>query len=216
MTDKKKSKVQEPVHEEALHSTEQTKKTGEQDSISTLDILWEHAFRELDQWAKRADFRDDVLVKEAMYFADGIKRNQENIISVKERFNNEIAKWERTAREEFLMSTTALQHLFPKRSYEEVNQQIDQIKSRTSSILGSSLQIVTNNQMMDQYLQMIDKYIAFRKKGRKQYIESIKQAATVISANQKRFVDFFSGQIKGLMFPLNNFMETVEEEDIKS
>jgi hypothetical protein len=55
------------------------------------------------------------------------------------------------------MSTTVLQHIFPKRSYEDINQQIDQIQKRTASILSTPLQMVMNNQMMDQYLDMIEK-----------------------------------------------------------
>ena len=176
-----------------------------------MDILWQHAFRELDQWAKHADFRDEVFLKEAKYFAESIKRNQENIKSVREQFGKEFANWERTAREELLMSTTALQHLFPKVSYEDINQQIDQIQNRTASILNSPLQMVTNNQLMEQYLNMIDQYIVLRKNGRKQYIKTLKQAATLIYESQKGFVSLFTGQIKSIIFPLNKYMEKTEE-----
>ena len=182
-----------------------------QEPFSSLDILWKHAFRELDQWAKHADFRDDVFLKEAICFAESIKRNQENIKSVREQFGKEFANWERTAREELLMSTTALQHLFPKVSYEDINQQIDQIQSRTASILNSPLQMVTNNQLMEQYLNMIDQYIVLRKNGRKQYIKTLKQAATLIYESQKGFVSLFTGQIKSIIFPLNKYMEKTEE-----
>lgn len=179
--------------------------------ISSLDILWNHAFRELDQWAKKADFRDAVFLKEAMYFAESIKRNQANIKSVREQFNKEFENWERTAREEFLMSTTVLQHIFPKKSYEEINQQIDQIQNRTASILGTPLQMVVNNQMMEKYLEMIDQYIALRKNGREQYIKTLKQAASLIYESQKGFVNLFSGQLKTYMFPLNKYLENAEE-----
>ena len=214
MTEKKKSEVQETILKEETRQTtgqERTEKEGEQESISALDILWHHAFRELDQWAKHADFRDEVFLKEAKYFAESIKRNQENIKSVREQFGKEFANWERTAREELLMSTTALQHLFPKVSYEDINQQIDQIQNRTASILNSPLQMVTNNQLMEQYLNMIDRYIILRKNGRKQYIKTLKQAATLIYESQKGFVSLFTGQIKSIIFPLNKYMEKTEE-----
>ncbi|MDR7076527.1 hypothetical protein J2Y03_001530 [Neobacillus niacini] len=214
MTEKKKSEVQETILREETRQTtgqERNEKEGEQESISALDIFWHHAFRELDQWAKHADFRDEVFLKEAKYFAESIKRNQENIKSVREQFGKEFANWERTAREELLMSTTALQHLFPKVSYEDINQQIDQIQNRTASILNSPLQMVTNNQLMEQYLNMIDRYIILRKNGRKQYIKTLKQAATLIYESQKGFVSLFTGQIKSIIFPLNKYLEKTEE-----
>jgi hypothetical protein len=182
-----------------------------QEQYSSLDILWNHAFRELDQWAKKADFRDDVFLKEAMYFAESIKRNQENIKSVREQFNKEFGNWERTAREEFLMSTTVLQHIFPKKSYEDINQQIDQIQSRTASILNAPLQKVVNNQIMDQYLQMVEQYISLRKNARIQYIKTLKQAASLIYESQKGFVSLLTGQLKTVIFPLNKYMEQAEE-----
>jgi hypothetical protein len=199
------SKVQEPTHEE------EAQQAGVQEQASTLDILWQHAFSEFDQWAKHADFRDDVFLKEAMYFAESLKRNQENLTSVREQFSREFANWERTAREEILMSTTALQHIFPKRSYEEINQQIDKIQSRTTAILRTPLQMAVSNQLMEQYLQMINQYISLRKNGRKQYIKTLKQAATLLYESQKGFVNLFSGQLKAFMFPLNKYMEKAEE-----
>ncbi|MFS0778885.1 hypothetical protein ABC255_23100 [Neobacillus sp. 3P2-tot-E-2] len=183
----------------------------EQEQFSSLDILWKHAFSEIDQWAKHADFRDDVFLKEAMCFAESIQRNQDNIKSVREQFNKEFVNWERTAREEFLMSTTVLLHIFPKRSYEDINEQIDQIQKRTASILSTPLQMVVNNQMMDQYFDMIEKYIAVRKKGRKQYIKTLKQAVSLIYESQKGFVGLLTGQLKSFMFPLNKYMEKAEE-----
>lgn len=189
----------------------ETTESKEQEQFSSLDILWKHAFSEIDQWAKQADFRDDVFLKEAMCFAESIQRNQDNIKSVREQFNKEFVNWEVTAREEFLMSTTVLQHIFPKRSYEDINKQIDQIQKGTASILSTPLQMVVNNQMMDQYFDMIEKYIAVRKKGRKQYIKTLKQAASLIYESQKGFVGLLTGQLKSFMFPLNKYMEEAEE-----
>jgi hypothetical protein len=109
------------------------------------------------------------------------------------------------------MSTTALQHLFPKRSYEDINQQIDQIQKRTVNILRTPLQFMGSNQLMDQYLQMIEQYIELRKNGRKQYINTIKQAANLVYESQKGFVNLLTGQFKSFMFPLNKYMEKAEE-----
>lgn len=200
--------VENDITEVELPETTESK---EQEQFSSLDILWRHAFSELDQWAKHADFRDEMFLKGAMCFAESIKRNQANIKSVSEQFNKEFVNWEVTAREELLMSTTVIQHIFPKRSYEDINQQIDQIQKRTASILSAPLQMVVNNQMIEQYFDMIEQYIAVRKNGRKLYIKTLKQAAGLIYESQKGFVDLLTGQLKSFMFPLNKYMEKAEE-----
>lgn len=182
-----------------------------QEQQSSLDILWSHTFRELDHWARQADYRDEVFLKEVMYFADTIKRNQGNISAVSDQFYKEFAQWEKNAIEEFLMSTTTMQHFFPIRSYEEMNHHIDQIQQKTISILTTPCQFITNNQIAEQFLNRIEKYIALRKKGRNQYIKTIKQAGNLIFESQRGFVDLYGGQIKAFMFPLNKYLEKIEE-----
>lgn len=209
--------IKETEGQELLLESMERKQVLEEESVqkqfSTLDILWNHGFRELDQWVEHADFRDEVFLKEAMHFADSIRRNQENIKSAREQFSNEFSNWERTAREELLMSTTVFQHIFQKKSYKEINQQIDQIQTRTASILSKPMKIVENNQMMEKYLEIINQYISLRKNSRKQYIKTLKQAASLIYESQKGFVNLFTGQLRTFLFPLNKYME--KEEKIK-
>ncbi|MBV7503995.1 hypothetical protein KW850_01775 [Bacillus sp. sid0103] len=202
---------EEPVRGTNKETEQVTVSDGSDTQFSSLDMLWHNAFRELDGWAKRANFLDEIFLKEAVNFADSIKKKQDNMKEIFEKFNKELTEWERTAREEFLMSTTSLQHFFPLKSYEEINAQIDQIQKRTMSILSKPCQVITQNQAMDKYLEMIEQYIALRKKGRMQYIKTVKQAGNLIYENQKGFVNLFAGQIKTLMFPLNKYMVKEEE-----
>lgn len=190
---------------------EQPVEKEDMEQLSSLDVLWQHAFGEIDEWAKHAEFRDEVFLKEAKHFAESIKRNQGNVKDIAERFNKEFAEWERTAREEFLMSTTSLQHFFPIRSYEDINAQIDQIQKKTMSILSAPCQTLNNYLTMEKYLEMIDQYIALRKKGRMQYIKTVKQAGNIIYESQRGFVNLFARQIKSVMFPLNKYLEKTEE-----
>ncbi|WHY87845.1 hypothetical protein QNH39_08445 [Neobacillus novalis] len=182
-----------------------------EEQLTSLDILWVHVFGELDQWAKHSDYRDEVFLNEAKSFAESVKRNQGNMKEIAEQFNKEFAEWERTAREEFLMSTTSLQHFFPIKSYEEINAQIDHIQKKTMSILTAPCQTISKNLTMDKYLEIIDQYIALRKKSRLQYIKTVKQAGNLVYENQKGFVNLFARQIKTLMFPLNKYLEKAEE-----
>lgn len=204
-------KEQEPIPETINKEAEQIREKEVSDAqLSSLDILWTNVFHELDEWAKRADFRDEIFLKEAMFFADNIQRNQENIKEMAEKFNKEFTKWERIAREEFMMSTTSLQHFFPLRSYEEINAKIDQLQKRTTSILSTPCQVISKNQAMDKFLETIEQYVVLRKKGRKQYIMAIKQVGNLIYENQKGFVNLFAQQIKPMMFPFNKYLEKEE------
>lgn len=204
-------KEQEPILEIINKEAEQIReKEVSAAQLSSLDILWRKAFQELDEWSKRSDFRDEVFLKEALFFAENIQRNQENIKEMAKRFDKEFTEWERTAREEFLMSTTSLQHFFPLKSYEEINAQIDQLQKRTISILSTPCQVISKNQSIDKYLETIEQYVVLRKKIRKQYIKGVKQVGNLIYENQKGFVSLFVRQIKPLMFPFNKYLEKEE------
>jgi hypothetical protein len=182
-----------------------------EEQLTSLDILWGHVFGELDQWGKHANYRDEIFLNEAKYFAESVKRNQGNMKEIAEQFNKEFAEWERTAREEFLMSTTSMQHFFPIKSYEEINAQIDHFQKKTMSILTAPCQTISKNLTIDKYLEIIDQYIALRKKSRLQYIKTVKQAGNLVYENQKGFVNLFARQINTLMFPLNKYLEKAEE-----
>src|SRR4051812_17287215 len=186
------------------------KEEGEQ-QLSSLDLLWRHAFRELDEWAKRANHRDAIFLKAAKQFAEGAERNQGNLIELAAQFYQEFSAWEKTAREEFLMSTTSLQHFFPLKSYEDINKQIDQVQEKTLTILTAPYQRLASTLSMDKYLEMIEQYIVLRNRGREQYIKAIKQAGNLIYESQKSFVNLFAKQIKTFMFPLNKYLEKSEE-----
>ena len=207
--------VQNEVNEDLISQKQNENIEETQEQVTSLDILWRQAFREVDEWAKYAEYRDEVFLKEAIHFVETIQRNQENIMEITEQFKHDFANWEKAARDELLMSTTPLQHFFPKISYEEINRQIDQIQNRTMSILSAPGQIIANAKGLEQYLSIIKQYIALRKAGRGQYIKTIKQAANVIYDCQKGFVDLFARQIKGFILPLNKYMDK-EEERTKS
>lgn len=180
-------------------------------SLSSLDLLGRYAIHELDEWAKCADHRDEVFFKELRRCSKSVQRNQGNIKAIVEQFTKELTEWEKIARDEFLMSTTTFQHFFPIRSYEEINAQIDQIQKRVLSLLNTPCQTMANCQAIEKYLEMIGQYIDLRKKGRLQYINTLKQAGNLLYEFQKGFVNLCTKQFKELIFPLNKYMEKTEE-----
>ncbi|MGG3467393.1 hypothetical protein ABES02_07780 [Neobacillus pocheonensis] len=193
-------------------STEEiTVDVNNESSLSSLDLLWRYAFDELDEWAKCTDHRDEVFLNEVRRFAESIQRNQENKKAIAEQLTKEFTEWEKSARDELLMSTTTLQHFFPIRSYEEINAQIDQIQKTVLSLLSTPCQTIANYQQIEKYPEMFEQYINLRKKGRLQYIKMVKHAGNPLYEYQKGFVNLLATQFKDLIFPLNKYMEKTEE-----
>lgn len=207
----KPEKQSESVVVEQKEEAEKTISQENQEQLSSFDFLWRHAYGELDEWARRADLRDDVFLAGVKLFSESIERNQGNLKAIAEQFGREFAEWEKTAREEFLMSTTLLQHFFPKKSYEDLNEQIGAIQKRTMTILRTPCQSLSNRQLLDKYPELIEQYIAYRKKAREQYVKAVKQAGNIIYENQKGIINLFSRQMKNLVLPFNKYMEKQEE-----
>ncbi|MDR6124509.1 CHASE3 domain sensor protein [Bacillus sp. SLBN-46] len=217
ITRKKKQEVDETVEivDEPLLEEKQDEETivdGENEaSLSSLDLLWRYAFAELDEWAKCVDHRDEALLKEVRRFSEIVQRNQGSKKAIAEQFIKEFTEWEKTARDEFLMSTTTLQHFFPVQSYEEINAQMDQIQKTVLSLLSTPCRTIANYQSIEKNIEMMEHYIDLRKKGRVQYIKTIKQAGNPLYEYQKGFVNLFATKFKELIFPLNKYMENTEE-----
>lgn len=203
--------MEEPKVEELQDAPEAIYEEAEplikDEQLTSLEMLWKHALQELDAWAKRADYRDEIFLKAAKDFSERVSKNRDNIQEITVQFSKEMSEWERSAREEFLMSTTTLQHFFSVRSYEDINQMVDDFQSRAASLMNTPLRSVTSLDAMDKFIEMIEQYMSMRKNGRMQYIRSVKQTANVVYENQKVFVNLFSKQIKTLLFPFNKYME---------
>lgn len=195
---------------EEMEQKQETKTVGEEHiqlEVSGLDLLWRAAFRKMDEWAKRAEFEDEVFLKRAKLFADRVGRSQADIKEITDKFTKEFAQWEKTARDEFFMSTTSLAHFFPIKSFKEINEQLERIHQKTLSLLNRPCQFITNTEAADKYFAMIEQYISLRKKARSRYLTTLKQAGNLVYENQKGFVNLFSKQISTFVFPLNKYLE---------
>lgn len=184
---------------------------GQSEQASSYELLWKAAFTELDAWAERLNYRDEVFLNATSNYVDSVKRNQENIKALTEQFSKELREWEKGAREELLMTTTAIQHFFPIKSYEEINKVVDDIQKKTTTLLTTPFRVVDGSQAVDKYLETVEQYIAFRKKGREKYIDSVKRTSNVLYENQKVFVNLFTNQIKSAMFPFQKYMKNVTD-----
>ncbi|MEH7073356.1 hypothetical protein [Neobacillus drentensis] len=200
----KKSNLEETLIKD-IQDEEITVEGENEESLSSLDLLWKLAFHKLNEWAKCADHRDEVFYRQ---FSESVKRNQGNIKAIAEQFTKEFTEWEKTAQDEFLMSTTTLQHFFPIWSYEEMNAQMDQIKKTVLSPLRTPYKTMVNSLAIEKYVEMMEHYM---KKGRLQYINTVKQAGNQLYGSQKEFVKLFTTPFKEIIFPLNKYMEKTKE-----
>jgi hypothetical protein len=176
--------------------------------LSSLDFLWKLGFEELNVWEQRFNKYDAQFLEAAKNYVESIKQNQENANTIAAQFSVELKDWEKAVREEFLVTATPLQNFFPVSSYEEINQVVEDIQNKTAQLLITPVQALTTiqYQVLDKYLETVEKYISFRKIGREKYMESIKKTSNVLYENQKLFVNLFAKQVKSTMFPLEKYM----------
>ncbi|WP_423801534.1 hypothetical protein [Neobacillus sp. SAB-20_R2A] len=182
-----------------------------ENQLSSLELIWKIGFDELDAWANRFNKRDELFLSAVKNYVESVKRNQDNLKAVTEQFDREVKEWEKAAREELLVTTTTLQHFFPVKSYEEINKVVDDIQQKTANLLLTPVKALTGGQALDKYLDVVEQYLAFRKKAREKYIESVKKTTNVLYENQKIFVDLFSKQLKAAIFPFQKFMKNAVE-----
>ncbi|MBS4212095.1 MULTISPECIES: hypothetical protein [Neobacillus] len=182
-----------------------------ENQLSSLELIWKIGFDELDAWANRFNKRDELFLSAVKNYVESVKRNQDNLKAVTEQFNREVKEWEKAAREELLVTTTTLQHFFPVKSYEEINKVVDDIQQKTAALLLTPVKALTGGQALDKYLDAVAQYLAFRKKAREKYIDSVKKTTNVLYENQKIFVDLFSKQLKAAIFPFQKFMKNAVE-----
>jgi hypothetical protein len=186
---------------------------GEKD-LTSLDLVWKLGFNELDAWAERFNKQDELFLETVKNYVEKLKQNQENVITIAAQFGMELKKWEKAAREELLVTTTSLQNFFPVKSYEEINQVVDDIQNKTANLLLTPTQALITGQLeaLDKYVETVEQYIAYRKNGREKYIESVKKTSNVLFENQKVFVNMLTKQVKTAMLPFQNYMKDITEQ----
>jgi flagellar biosynthesis/type III secretory pathway chaperone len=195
------------------NESEVENQSNQDNQLSSFELMWKAAFEEVDEWAGRLNHHDDLFLNATKQYVESIKRNQENSNAITEQFKKELLEWEKYAREELLMTTTTIQHFFPVKSYEEINQVVDDIQNKTTSLLSTPIRSLTNGQALDKYLDSVQQYISFRKKGREKYIEGVKSTTNVLYENQKIFVNLFENQVKSALLPFQQYMKTTTESN---
>jgi hypothetical protein len=179
--------------------------------LSSFELIWKTAYEEVDEWAGRLNRGDESFLNATRNFVESIKRNQENSQAITEQFKRELLEWEKYAREELLMTTTTIQHIFPVKSYEDINQVADDIQNKTTSLLTTPIRTLTTGQALDKYLESVEQYLSFRKRSREKYIEGVKSTTNILYENQKIFVNLFEKQVKSALLPFQQYMKNASE-----
>lgn len=179
--------------------------------LSSFELIWRAANEEVDEWAGRLNHHDEIFLNATKKFVDSIKRNQDNSQAITEQFKKELLEWEKYAREELLMTTTTIQHFFPVKSYEEINQVVDDIQNKTTSLFTTPIRALTTGQAIDKYLESVEQYLSFRKRSREKYIEGVKSTTNILYENQKIFVNLFEKQVKSALLPFQQYMKNTSE-----
>jgi hypothetical protein len=192
---------------------QETEVDGEKD-LSSLDLLWKLGFNELNAWEERFNKRDALFLEAVKNYMEKMKQDQENGITIAAQFGMELKEWEKAAREELLMTTTPLQHFFPVKSYEEINNVVEDIQNKTAHLLITPAQSLVTGQLdaLDKYVETVEQFIAYRKNGREKYIESVKKTSNVLYENQKVFVNMFAKQVKTAILPFQNYMKSTTDQ----
>ena len=184
---------------------------NEEKQPSSFELIWKLGFEEIDGWAQQFNKQDELFLEAVKNYVDRVKRNQENIQAITDQFGKELKNWEKTAREELLATTTTLQHFYPVNSYEEINQVVDDIQTKTTSLLGTPARALAGGQALDQYLTTVEKYISFRKVGREKYTESVKKTTNILYENQKLVMNLFTKQMNSAIFPFQKYLKNATE-----
>jgi hypothetical protein len=195
------------------NESEVESQSSQDNQFSSFELMWKAAFEEVDEWAGRLNHHDDLFLNATKLYVESIKRNQENTEAITAQFRKELLDWEKYAREELLMTTTTIQHFFPIKSYEQINQVVDDIQNKTTSLLSTPIRALTNGEALDKYLDSVQQYISFRKKGREKYIEGVKSTTNVLYENQKIFVNLFENQVKSAFLPFQQYMKNTTESN---
>ena len=168
-----------------------------------LELLWDQTFQQVDSWVQQEEFQEDILLQFANKFAENVKRNQKNRKELSEHFSEKVREWEKASREELLTTTTALKNLFPTKSYEEINRQLDDIQNKTAEITLTPFTNLDQGDQVDKVVQALEQYVEFRRTNRNLFVKNVKESASIIRENQRVLLELMTKQVQNIFFPFH-------------
>jgi hypothetical protein len=185
-------------------------------NTTSLELLWNQALEQLNAWTNGEEYREEMLLKSASQYAENVKRNQNNIKQLTEQFFKELSDWEKSAREQLLTTMTGMQYLFPLKSFEEINTQLDDVQNKTTKVTLTPMNHLLNDDQVDKFVNALEQYVKFRRNNRNLYVSNLKKTTSVVQENQTAFFKIMTDQVKNVFFPFQKYMVNSEEtENVK-
>ncbi|MFP7299310.1 hypothetical protein [Neobacillus niacini] len=173
---------------------------------SFIEQLWNQAIQNIDDWDEGENFREVVLLQSSKRLTENVKQNQSNVSELLNQITKELFELEEMSREQLLTSTTGLHNLTLLNSFEEINNQVDQIKNLSSELLASPLNNLLKSNYSETIINTLYNYTEYSRNYRNLYVNNIKETFSIIQNNQKTFRNLLTNPIKDVFFPLNKYM----------
>jgi len=180
-------------------------------NVSSVELLWNQAFINLDSWVEREEVREDHFLQSAKNLAENVKKNQTNFKELSKQFSKELFELENKSKEELLLATISLRNLFPIKSNEEINKQLGYLKNKTTELVSKPFDQMENAKFVENYVSLVEKYIEFKRNNRNLYVSNVKETALNIQANQCALLNLITKSVRNVMFPFNKFIERSNE-----
>lgn len=177
-----------------------------------LELVYNQSLKQMERWAKQEEFNEDILLQTVKQMGENVKQRQINMKEVTEQVSNQLQEWEKTAREQFLTSTTPFQKLFPLQSYEQINEQLNDIQKKTAKLVSTPVNNLLNENFVEGYMSAVERFIEYRRNGREIYMKNVKEASSLIYRNQNEVVQKVTSQMKNVFFPFSRFLEQPNEK----
>ncbi|MEH6996414.1 hypothetical protein V7075_27545, partial [Neobacillus drentensis] len=106
---------------------------------------------------------------------------------------------ENKSREELLLATISFQSLFPIKSNEQINNQLDYLKNKTAELVSKPFDNIGNGKFVENYVSGVEKYIEFRRNNRDLYVKNVKDTAFIIQTNQSALLNLITKPFRNVM-----------------
>ncbi|WP_413301097.1 hypothetical protein AA0X95_20445 [Bacillus sp. 1P10SD] len=188
-----------------------TEKVEMNKNNSSYDLVWNYALNRVDAWVVQENRREDFLLQSAKQLAENLKQNQKDRKELAQQFSKELSEWVMATREELLTTTTVFQNLFPIRSYEEINNRLDDIQNKIGKMTSSPYKGITYGEYVDNVVSTLEKFVEFRRSSRSQYVSTVKKSMFTLKVYQGKSLKLITSQVKNMFFPVQKYMVPTNE-----
>ncbi|MGG0174743.1 hypothetical protein [Gottfriedia acidiceleris] len=177
------------------------------ENVSSDELLWNKAFQQLDTWVEFENKREEILLQSAKQLVESVKQNQNNLIEITKQFSQDLYDLEKSSRVQLLSATKSLQTLFPFKSFEEINNRLNDLRDKTTEFISNPLEKLMNVSSPDYMITELENFIVFKRNNRNLLVKNIKGTATILQSHQSVLLNTVRNQVKNVIFPFHKYLE---------